>query len=306
MLIIRCSVWASSELDHCTAHSPPAAPTPPLLSIHSALAKSLLGRDQRHLKWANNEQERLLYTEPLCPSSLENSGCVKILAFVDMWFLSHIIFLWLSGVSGGRRPAILNLQCGHWLLYRFPALVSATERNRLAVEVWMTNVPLRLKYLKPWSWARGRLDGGSTSRGGIGFDGSKSYPTSSLSSASCWFLQIHTSQLPMSVLTLITSFHPSLPGRACVSLWNQRPNKLFLLLSAFGHDVSSLQQKVYWYTCFCSRMSTHLFSKCFTNTHVQIVLRSWWSDMIPCNPSLWKAEAWIYGKFAKLFFLAKK
>lgn len=110
MLIIRHSVWASSELDHCTAHSPPVAPTPALLSIQSALATSLLGRDQRHLKWANNEQERLLYTGPLCPSSLENSGCVKIPVFVDMWFLSQIIFLWLSGVSGGRRPATLNLQ----------------------------------------------------------------------------------------------------------------------------------------------------------------------------------------------------
>lgn len=32
---------------------------------------------------------------------------------------------------------------------------------------------------------RGRLDGESTSRGGMGFDSSKSYPTSSLSSDSC-------------------------------------------------------------------------------------------------------------------------
>lgn len=85
MLIIGHSVWASSELDHYTAHSPPAAPpTPALLSIHSTLATPLLCRDQRHLKRANNEQERLLYTEPLCPSSLENSGCVKILAFAYM------------------------------------------------------------------------------------------------------------------------------------------------------------------------------------------------------------------------------
>lgn len=111
MLIIRHSVWASSELDHCTAHSPPAAPpTPVLLSIHSTLATPLLCRDQRHREWANNEQEHLLSTEPLSPSSPENSGCVKILAFVCMWFLSQIIFLWLSGVSGGRGLATLNLQ----------------------------------------------------------------------------------------------------------------------------------------------------------------------------------------------------
>lgn len=68
---------------------------------------------------------------------------------------------------------ILYLQRGHWLLYAFPALASATERNRLAVDVWMANVPLRLKYLKPWSQlvalldeipGKGWLNGGSTSR----------------------------------------------------------------------------------------------------------------------------------------------
>lgn len=132
---------------------------------------------------------------------------------------------------------------------------------------------------------RGGLDGGSTSRGGMGFDSSKSNPTSSLSSPSCWLLQFHASQLPMPA----ASTPPCHEGP--VSLGNQRPNKLFLL-SAFGHDVSSPQQKAYWYTCFSSRIFVHTFILQVFYKHSRLncaksMVR--WHDT--CNPSLWKTKA---------------
>lgn len=95
-----------------TAHSLSAAlPTPTLLSIHSTLATFLLCGDQRCLKRANNEQERLLYTKASCPSSLEGSGWAKILCTCSV--CQKPLSLWLSGVSSGfqRTFAVLNSHC---------------------------------------------------------------------------------------------------------------------------------------------------------------------------------------------------
>lgn len=197
MLIIWVhSVWASPGLDHLTAHWLPAAlPTPALLSIHSTLATFLLCRDQRYLIRANNEQEHLLYTKALCPSSPESSGWAKILAFVYMWCLPEIIFLWLLESLAERRQGLL--------LFLTP---TGPPPPRLAVVVWMRNVPLRLWHLKPsspvgstiWRDVRScRLVGRSASRE-VGFE---SYPTSGLS-ASCLLLKTPISQLPIPAASL--------------------------------------------------------------------------------------------------------
>lgn len=92
-----------------------ALPAPTLLSIHSTLPCS----SSVEIKDASNgpTMNRNAYcTQRLrAPSSLESSGWAKILAFVCMWCLPELVFLWLSGVSSGFRTfAVLNSQC--WTL----------------------------------------------------------------------------------------------------------------------------------------------------------------------------------------------
>lgn len=153
----RCLSFGTQCLGISTAHWLPAAlPTPTLLSIHSTLATFLFYRDQRDLILANNEQEHLLYTKALCPSSPESSGWTKMLAFVYMWCLPEIIFLWLSGVSGRKKAGT-----SFW----FSCCSFCTDSNMKTKKkntdsLWwfkMGNVPLRLWYLKPSSPVGGTI-----------------------------------------------------------------------------------------------------------------------------------------------------
>lgn len=196
----RCLSFGTQCLGISTAHWLPAAlSTPTLLSIHSTLATFLFYRDQRDLILANNEQEHLLYTKALCPSSPESSGWTKMLAFVYMWCLPEIIFLWLSGVSGRKKAGtsfwfsccsfctdsnmktkkktqthcgglkweMCHLDSGIWNLR--PQLVAPSGEMWGVVDLW--------EEVHYWRWA-------------------VSYPTSGLS-APCLLLKTHISQLPI-------------------------------------------------------------------------------------------------------------